>query len=79
METYRITIDPKVHFGQPCIAGTRIPVYCVLELVQTGIPFEEIVTEYYPDITIEDVKACVQYATDIVKSEEVHLAEMAIA
>jgi len=79
MATYRITIDPRVHFGQPCIAGTRIPVYCVLELVQAGIPFEQIVTEYYPDITIEDVKACVQYATDIVKAEEVHLAEIAVA
>ncbi|MDH7486702.1 MAG: DUF433 domain-containing protein [Anaerolineae bacterium] len=78
MTTYRITIDPNVHFGQPCIAGTRIPVYCVLELVQAGLPFQEIVTRYYPDITVEDVKACVQYAMDIVKAEEVHLAELAI-
>lgn len=78
MSRYRITIDPAVHFGQPCIAGTRIPVYCVLELVQAGIPFQEIVTRYYPDITVEDVQACVQYAMDIVKAEEVHLAELAI-
>ena len=48
--------------------------YCVLELVQQGIPFDEIVRKYYPDITIEDVKACVQYATALVKTEEVHLA-----
>lgn len=70
----RISIDTAVHFGQPCIAGTRIPVYCVLELVQEGIPFDEIVRKYYPDITVEDVKACVQYATALVKTEEVHLA-----
>lgn len=74
MTIERITIDPHVHFGQPCIAGTRIPVYCVLELVQAGIPFEEITSKYYPDITVEDVKACVQYATELIKSEEVHLA-----
>jgi len=78
MATYRITIDPMVHFGQPCVAGTRIPVYCVLELVQAGIPFEEIVTRYYPDLTLDDVKACVQYATEIVKAEEIHLAEITV-
>jgi len=47
----------------------------VLELVQVGIPFDEIATRYYPDITVDDVKACVQYATELVKSEEIHLAE----
>ncbi|MFQ6044490.1 MAG: DUF433 domain-containing protein [Candidatus Poribacteria bacterium] len=30
-------------FGQPCIVGTRIPVYCILELVQSGISFDEII------------------------------------
>ncbi len=37
----RITVDPKVHFGQPYVAVTRIPVYAVLELVQEGIPFHK--------------------------------------
>jgi len=71
----RIVVDNKIHFGQPCIAGTRIPVYCVLELVQSGISFQEIIDKYYPDLKIEDVRACVEYATEIVKSEEIHLAE----
>lgn len=75
MAPERITINNEVHFGLPCIAGTRIPVYCVLELVQAGIPFDEIVAKHYPDITVEDVKACVKYATELVKSEEVHVAE----
>lgn len=70
----RISVDSTVHFGQSCIAGTRIPVYCVLELVQEGIAFEEIVQKYRPDITVEDVKACVQYATPLVKAEEFHVA-----
>jgi len=49
----------------------------VLELVQAGIPFEEIVTKYYPDITIEDIKACVEYAVELVKAEEIHIIEAA--
>jgi len=69
----RIVIDPKVHFGKPCIAGTRIPVEDVLELIQENIPFNEIIREYYPDIEIEDIKACVRYATDLVRSEEIHV------
>jgi len=70
----RIVVDTGVHFGQPCITGTRIPVYCILELVEEGIPFQEIVSKYYPDITAEDVRACIEYAIDLVKSEEVHVA-----
>jgi len=58
----RIQVDSKIHFGKPCVAGTRIPVADVLELVQEGIPFEEITTKYYPDLDTEDVKACVRYA-----------------
>jgi uncharacterized protein (DUF433 family) len=69
----RIVVDSKLHFGQPCVKGTRVPVYCILELVQDGIPFQEIVDRYYPDITVEDVKACVEYATALVKAEEIHV------
>ncbi|MCD5417105.1 DUF433 domain-containing protein [Candidatus Bipolaricaulota bacterium] len=63
----RIVIDPKIHFGKPCVAGTRIPVEDVLELIQEGIPFSEIVEKYYPDLEIEDVKACARYATELVR------------
>jgi len=77
MSKNRITINPNIHFGQPCIVGTRIPVYCILELVKAGISFDEIVAKYYPDITIADIKACVQYAIDVIKSDEIHLAEVA--
>ncbi len=73
MENRRIVIDSKIHFGKPCVEGTRIPVHCVLELVQAGIPFEKIVKDYYPDFAIEDVKACVRYATELVKTEEIHI------
>lgn len=69
----RIIIDSGIHFGKPCVAGTRIPVENVLELVQEGIPFENIIRDYYPDLLIEDIKACIQYALDIVRSEEIHV------
>ena len=69
----RIVIDSRIHFWKPCIAGTRIPTENVLELIQEGITFEDIVTKYYPDLEIEDVKACARYATEIAKHEEVHI------
>jgi uncharacterized protein (DUF433 family) len=69
----RIVIDPNVHFGKPCVAGTRIPVEDVLELIQENIPFDEIIAKYYPDLDIEDVKACARYATDLVRLEEIYV------
>lgn len=60
----RITVDPRVHFGKPCVAGTRIPVQSVLELARDGIDFAEIIRDYYPDLEPEDIRACVQYAMD---------------
>jgi uncharacterized protein (DUF433 family) len=69
----RIVVDPMIHFGKPCIVGTRIPVQDVLELIEENIPFDRIIETYYPDLEIEDVKACVRYATDLVRSEEIHV------
>jgi uncharacterized protein (DUF433 family) len=57
----RIVIDPKIHFGKPCMAGTRIAVENGLELVQENIPFSEVIEKYYPDLDIEDIKACARY------------------
>ena len=74
MAETRISVATNIHFGQPCVAGTRIPVHAVLELIQAGVPFDEIVYDYYPDLTVDDVKACVEYAVKLIKSEEVHLA-----
>ena len=69
----RIEVDPRIHFGKPCVAGTRIPVQAVLELVSDGIPFEKIIEEYYPNLTIEDIRACVRYAIDVLASEDIHI------
>ncbi len=74
----RIEINPNIHFGKPCVAGTRIPVQNVLELVREGIPFERITREYYPDLQIEDIRACVQYAIEVLAAEDLHVAAGAV-
>jgi uncharacterized protein (DUF433 family) len=68
----RIAVNPKVLGGKPCVKGTRIPVYMVLELVEAGISFNEIRTKFYPQLSDEDIKACIAYARQIVQNEEVH-------
>ena len=55
----RIAVDSKVHFGKPCVAGTRITVQDVLELVDEDLPFSQIIRDYYPDLTAEDIHACI--------------------
>jgi uncharacterized protein (DUF433 family) len=73
----RIEIDPNIHFGKPCVAGTRIPVQSVLELVREGIPFEKIIADYYPDLQTEDIRACIQYAIELMAAEDIHVATAA--
>jgi len=69
-----IEVNPNLHFGKPCVAGTRIPVQNVLELVREGISFAEIVKEYYPDLQPEDIRACIQYAINVLEAEDIHVA-----
>ena len=70
----RIQVNPGIHFGKPCVAGTRIPVQNVLELVSEGIPFLEIIRDYYPALSAEDIRACVRYAMEVVQAEDIHIA-----
>ena len=67
-----IQVNPKVAFGKPVVAGTRIPVYMVLELVEAGYTPQQIVADYYPTLTEEDVRACIHYATELAKNEEIY-------
>lgn len=70
----RISVNSQIHFGKPCIVGTRITVQSVLELLNEGLSFEEIIRDYYPDLQIEDIRACLKYAIALVAAEDVHLA-----
>lgn len=69
----RIAVNPNIHFGKPCIVGTRIPVQSVLELLNEGLSFEEIIQGYYPDLAVVDIQACIEYAIALVTSEDIHL------
>jgi uncharacterized protein (DUF433 family) len=72
--TDRIAVDPQIHFGKPCVAGTRIPVQSVLELVREGFTFSQIIADYYPDLEPEDIRACIQHAIDVLAVEDIRLA-----
>lgn len=57
----RIIVDPQIHFGKPCIGGTRITVQNVLELLNEGLSFEQIRADYYPQLADDDIRACLRY------------------
>jgi len=73
----RITVNSKIHFGKPCIKGTRITVQNVLELLNEGLTFDQIIKEYYPDLKKEDIRACLQYAIALVSAEDIHISSVA--
>jgi len=64
----RISVNPQIHFGKPCIAGTRIPVQSILELLTEGLSFEEIAQDYYPDLEIVDNPA--QWLSQVIQKEQ---------
>lgn len=66
----RISVDPEVCHGQPCIRGTRIMVYLILELLEAGVSPEQITRDYYPQLTKEDIEACLHYAATLVRDTE---------
>lgn len=57
----RITVTPGVRSGKPCIKGTRITVYDVLEYLAGGMTGAQILTDF-PDLTMEDIRACLAFA-----------------
>lgn len=57
----RISINPNICYGKPCIKGTRIMVKVILDNLASGLTFEEIIREY-PLLTLEDIKAAIAYA-----------------
>jgi uncharacterized protein (DUF433 family) len=58
-----ITIEPGKRGGKPCIRGLRITVYDVLEYLAGGMSEQEILADF-PDLTREDIQACLGFAAD---------------
>lgn len=55
--------DPNKRFGKPCVRNTRITVFDVLGWLASGMTNEEILYDF-PELTVEDIKACLAYAAD---------------
>jgi len=74
----RISINPKICHGKPCIKGHRIMVWQILDLLAAGIKPEEIISEeYFPQLTLKDIYACIAFANQLIKNEEIHFFEEA--
>jgi uncharacterized protein (DUF433 family) len=67
----RIVIDPKILVGKPIVRGTRIAVEFVVDLLAQGWT-EAAILENYPVLSAADLRACLAYAADALKSERVY-------
>jgi uncharacterized protein (DUF433 family) len=68
----RISIDPKVCFGKPCIRGHRLWVSLILDLLASGWSTEQVLDEY-PGLTKEDVLACIACGAEMSRERYVDL------
>lgn len=69
----RITIDPTVFGGKPCIRGMRFPVSKVLDLLAAGMTVEEILKDY-PYLERDDVLQAIKYSAWILQEEKVEIS-----
>ena len=68
----RISINPNICFGKPCIRGTRIWVSLILDLMANGMSIEEILKEY-PSLTKEDIRATIAYGAEMSRERYVEI------
>jgi uncharacterized protein (DUF433 family) len=66
----RIAIDLEIQHGKPVIRGTRVPVARILGGLAGGMTFDDTAQEY--DVTIEDIRAAIRYAEELVEQETHH-------
>jgi uncharacterized protein (DUF433 family) len=62
----RISVDPTICHGKPCIKGHRVPVALILECLADGESIEELLSEY-PGLQRDDILACVAYAAELAR------------
>ncbi|MGI0481805.1 DUF433 domain-containing protein [Geminocystis sp. CENA526] len=68
----RITIDPHICHGKPCLRGLRYPVEMILELLSAGMTTEEILLDY-EDLELEDILAVLSFATKLMQIKSISL------
>ncbi|TSA06303.1 MAG: DUF433 domain-containing protein [Deltaproteobacteria bacterium] len=68
----RISVDPNVCFGKPCIRGTRIWVSLILDFLANGMSIQEILAEY-PQLTENDIRAAIAYGAEMSRERYVEI------
>lgn len=63
-----ITVDPEIHHGEPCIAGTRVPVTMIVGSLADGMTMDEVLQDY-PQLTRESLRAALAYAAEVVRQD----------
>ena len=71
----RIQVNQRVCHGNPTIRGTRVMVWQILDLIESGLSFEQIREDYFPQLTTADMQACLQYANVLIKQARVGKVE----
>ncbi|MEQ8974683.1 MAG: DUF433 domain-containing protein [Coleofasciculus sp. C1-SOL-03] len=69
----RITLDPNICHGKPCIRGLRYPVEFILELLSAGMSIDEILADY-DDLEPDDILAALQFATRLTQVKSIYLS-----
>jgi len=69
----RISINPEICFGKPCIRGHRIWVSLVLDLLASGMSVDDVLKEY-PQLQPEDIYACIAYGAEMSRERYVDIA-----
>ncbi len=69
----RITVDPEICHGKPCVRGKRYPVESILEYLAGGDSIEDLLTEF-PDLERQDILACHEFSRRMLAAKSVHLA-----
>jgi len=64
----RITIDPAICHGKPCIRGLRYPVEVLLDLLSSGMTFDEVLKDY-PDLERDDLRAALAFAARLSRTK----------
>ena len=75
MAETRITTDPAILGGKPCVRGTRLSVEFILELIASGSTFDDVVRAY-PQLPREDVEAAVRFAADCLRRDDLFELEI---
>lgn len=65
----RVSIDPNICFGKPCIRGTRLWVALILDFLASGMTIGEFLAEY-PQLVADDVRAAIAYGANMTRKRE---------